>query len=65
MVLVEPALLPPPVPAFAFLRALYLSLASRKTLVPFYLFVVSVWSLIVYVLLAVAYLVVAVIASGL
>lgn len=64
MVLVEPALLPPPVPAFAFFRT-YLSLAPRKTLVPFYLFVVSVWSLIVYVLLAVAYLVVAVIASGL
>eukprot|EP00903_Cladosiphon_okamuranus_P013392 g12480.t1 len=38
---------------------------GRKTLVPFYLFVVSVWSLIIYVLLAVAYLVVAVIASGL
>ncbi|CAM9826743.1 unnamed protein product, partial [Ectocarpus sp. 4 AP-2014] len=38
---------------------------GRKTLVPFYLFVVSVWSLIVYVLLAVAYLVVAVVYNGL
>ncbi|CAB1107228.1 unnamed protein product [Ectocarpus sp. CCAP 1310/34] len=38
---------------------------GRKTLVPFYLFVVSVWSLIVYVLLAVAYLVVAVLSNGL
>ncbi|CAM9767520.1 unnamed protein product [Ectocarpus fasciculatus] len=38
---------------------------GRKTLVPFYLFVVSVWSLIIYVLVAVAYLVVAVLYNGL
>ncbi|CAM9224757.1 unnamed protein product [Scytosiphon promiscuus] len=38
---------------------------GRKTLFPFYLFVVSVWSLIVYVLLAVGYLVVAVVYHGL
>ncbi|CAM9751732.1 unnamed protein product [Pylaiella littoralis] len=37
---------------------------GRKTLVPFYLFVVSVWSLVVYVLVAVAYLIIAVVTSG-
>ncbi|CAM9608764.1 unnamed protein product, partial [Hapterophycus canaliculatus] len=38
---------------------------GRKTLVPFYLFVVAVWSLIVYVLLVVGYLVVAIVYHGL
>lgn len=38
---------------------------NRKTLCTFYAFIIAVWVLVIYVLLAVAYLVIAVVASGL
>lgn len=40
-------------------------ISNRKTLCTFYAFIIAVWILIIYVLLAVAYLVIVVVAHGL